>query len=62
MKMAENLKELLQKFGIKQCAVAKEAKMDAGKLSKIERGWINPKPSEVARIKAAIKKLGAEGN
>lgn len=59
--MAENLKELRQHLGIKQCAAAKEARMDAGKLSKIERGWITPKASEIDRIKAAIAKLVEQG-
>ena len=59
--MGDNLKQLREHLGIKQCAVAKQARMDAGKLSKIERGWITPKPSEVARIKTAIAKLAERG-
>ena len=55
--MTETIRELRRHLGLKQCAVAKEAGMDAPKLSRIENGWINAKPSELERIKAAIAKL-----
>ena len=59
--MREDLKRLRQHLGIKQVAVAREARMDQGRLSKIENDWVTPRTSEIARIKAAIAKLADEG-
>jgi predicted transcriptional regulator len=58
--MTENIKELQKHLGLRQRAVAKEAGMDAGKLSRIENGWLEPMFSEIERLKTAIAKL-AEG-
>ncbi len=50
-------REVRKSLGLRQVAVAKQAKIDRSRLSLIENEWVEARPDEVARISEAISKL-----
>lgn len=57
MTIGEVQRKLRESLGLKQIAVAKASGIHQSRLSLIERGWVEPRPEELAKIESAVKFL-----
>jgi transcriptional regulator with XRE-family HTH domain len=53
------IRELRRAAGVKACELAFVSGIHPSRLSRIERGWQQPRPDELEKIGAALAKLAA---